>query len=75
MCFSTFKSSAICVDQCCARVSPGTDPGTGKISQSVLEPDPEPPKALGQFRNVFFGMSAPTLRNKGIIFGCVLGKH
>ena len=52
--FRYLKCSAICVDQCCARVSPGIDPGTGKISQSVLEPEPKPPKALGQFQNVLF---------------------
>ena len=52
-----------------------TGPGTARISESVLEPEPEPPKALGQFQNlIFFGMSAPTLKNKSILFGCVLGK-
>ena len=52
--------------QCCARVSPGTrepDPwakifqnrtGTARISESVLELEPELPKALGQFQNLSF---------------------
>ena len=42
-----------------------TGPGTARISESVLEPEPEPPKSLGQFQNLnFFGMSAPTLTKK-----------
>ena len=53
-----------------------TGPGTARISESVLEPEPEVPKALGQFQNLnFFGMSVPALRNKSIISGCVLGKN
>ena len=52
-----------------------TGPGTARISQSVLEPEPEPPRALGQFQNLnCFGMSVPTLRIKSILFGCVSGK-
>ena len=31
-----------------------TGPGTARISESVLEPEPEPPKALGQFDNLSF---------------------
>ena len=53
-----------------------TGPGTARISESVLEPEPEPPKALSQFQNrIFFRMSAPTLRTKSILFGCALGKN
>ena len=53
-----------------------TGPGTARISESVLEPEPEPPKALGQFQNHnYFGMSVLTSRNKGILFGCVSGKN
>ena len=53
-----------------------TGAGTARISVSVLEPEPEPPKALGQFQNLnCFGISAPTIRNKSILFGCLLGKN
>ena len=52
-----------------------TGPGTARRPQSVLEPEPEPPRALGQFQNLnCFGMSVPTLRIKSILFGCVSGK-
>ena len=31
-----------------------TGPKTARISESVLETEPEPPKALGQFQNLIF---------------------
>ena len=53
-----------------------TVPGTARIYESVLEPEPEPSKSLGQFQNLnCFGMSAPTFGNKSILFECVLGKN
>ena len=53
-----------------------TGPGTAKISESVLELEPEPLKTLGQFqKRIFFGISALTLRNKSNISVCLLGKN
>ena len=50
-----------------------TGPGTARISESVIEPEPEPLKALGQFQNLnCFGMLIPTFK-KRILFGCVAG--
>ena len=41
-----------------------TGPGTARKSKSVLEPESEPPKALGQFKNLekLFEVSAPPLK-------------
>ena len=48
-----------------------TGPGTGKISESVLKPEPEQLKALGQFQNlIFFGNINSHLKKVFILDVC-----
>ena len=55
------------------KISIRTRPRTARKYESVLEPEPEPPTALGQFKNMkSFEGSAPTLRILYIIIECVL---
>ena len=53
-----------------------TGPGTARISESVLEPEPEPPKALGQFQNPSFFLECklPPQEIK-VFFWMFLGKN